>query len=112
MIFSKNLLGKPLTCTVTRLDEGIHILLVGGDRSHIGAVSICEPGGTPETILRAGHKEPYISTPWSQTISQATGSCCTVACGIHYDNATAAQIAEIMEAVRVLLDTVLSAMQK
>lgn len=34
--------GRRITLKVSVLDEGIQILLTGGNRSHVGAVTVCE----------------------------------------------------------------------
>lgn len=88
MTLQETLLGRPLTCTITRLDDGIHVLFTGGDLSHIGAVSVCDPGSAAQTLTMPGHKEQYISAPWAKAIADASGLRCCVVCGIHYDGAS------------------------
>lgn len=101
------LFGYPIRCTVTRLDEGVHVLLTGGCKSHIGAVSTAEPGRETRTQLFPGHKDQYISEPWAKAISEKTGRRACVVCGIHYDDAEKSQIAEILRETDALLEKIL-----
>lgn len=110
MTLCTTVLGREIRCETTELDDGIHVLLMGGQRSHIGAVSVCDPGGNPETMTFPGHKEQYVTVPWARAISQAAEARCCVVCGIHYDGATAQDISAIMDAVQQLLNRLLSAM--
>jgi hypothetical protein len=97
------LFGYPIRCTVTTLDSGIHVLLTGGSRSHIGAVSVAQPEKPVDTMVFPGHKDQFISEPWAKRLSAATGQRVCVVCGIHYDDATKAQISAILEETDSLL---------
>lgn len=102
-----SLFGWPIQLQAERLDEGIHVLLTGGCKRHIGAVSVAEPGKPPETLTFPGHKDQYISEPWAKALSEKIGERVCVVCGIHYDNATGAQIAEIVEKTNEMLQKLL-----
>lgn len=99
----ETLLGFPIQCSATVLDDGIHVLLTGGSHTHMGAISTCLPGEPPDTRVFPGHKEHYISEPWARTLADHFGVPVCVVCGIHYDNATEAQIAEIMDCTNGML---------
>lgn len=101
------LFGYPIRCAATRLDSGIHVLLTGGCRSHIGAISTAEPGQTPETSVFPGHKDQFISEPWAMRLAEQTGQRACVVCGIHYDNATGEQIGAILKETEKLLESLL-----
>lgn len=109
MTLAETVLGREIRCQVTVLDQGLHVLLTGGHKSHIGAVSVCDPGSDPETMSFPGHKEQYVTIPWAKALAQAAGVRCCVVCGIHYDSATPQDIAEIMEAVQGLFNRLLAA---
>ncbi len=100
---SISLFGHPIRCSATRLDRGVHVLLTGGCQSHIGAVTIAEPGAPPETRVFPGHKDQYISEPWAVRLAEKTGQRACVVCGIHYDGITGEQIAEILDRTDELL---------
>ena len=42
-VLERPLLGYALRAEARRLDQGVHVLLTGGCRTHIGAVSTAEP---------------------------------------------------------------------
>lgn len=103
VILEESLLGFSIRCSATVLDDGIHVLLTGGSRTHMGAISTCLPGEPPETRVFPGHKEHYISEPWARALADHFGVPVCVVCGIHYDNATKAQISEIMDRTNGML---------
>ena len=106
-VLHRTLLGAELRATVTRLDEGIHVLLTGGSKSHIGAISTAEPGERAETSVFPGHKDQFISAPWAEKVANQTGERACVVCGIHYDDATREQIVEIVETADDMLTELL-----
>lgn len=99
----REVLGYPLRVQAQRLDEGVHVLLTGGSRSHIGAVSVAEPGKEPETRVFPGHKDQFIAEPWAKALAEKTGERTIVVCGVHYDGVTRAEIAEILNQAERLL---------
>lgn len=107
VILEETLFGFPIRCQVTRLDDGIHVLLTGGSRTHIGAISTCLPGNAPETRVFPGHKDHYISEPWAKTLAGHFGVPVCVVCGIHYDNATREDIQAVMSLTRAFLEQLL-----
>ncbi len=106
--YTMELFGYPISCAVTRLDQGVHVLLTGGCRSHIGAVSLAGPGQGTRTQVFPGHKDQHISEPWAKAISERSGERTCVVCGIHYDNADQAQIREILRETELLLAQILA----
>lgn len=104
---SESLLGHHISCQATMLDEGLHVLLTGGSRSHIGAVSTCLPGEEPVTNLLPGHKEHFISGPWAKALADKLNAPACVVCGIHYDNATREDIQAVMSLTRAFLEQLL-----
>ena len=103
----QRLFGYPIQVTAHRLDRGVHVLVTGGQQSHVGAISIAEPGQTPETRVFPGHKDQFIAEPWAEALAGTVGERAVVACGIHYDHATSEQIAEILAAADILLTELL-----
>lgn len=93
--FRRYLYGYAITAKVTVLDEGIHILLSGGQKSHVGAVVNCTDGRICE-FQAEHHKELEISRRWAQELSQAFHTPVTVACGIHYDGLSKEGIQEVI----------------
>ena len=101
---SKTLYGYEIAADATALDEGIHVLLYGGEKSHIGAVTIVGPGGQVNTTAFAGNKEDTLSQKWALAIAHKKGLPVIVSAGIHYDHATREQIQEILKVCDELLE--------
>ena len=111
-VLKKELFGKRITAQVTRLDSGFHVLLAGGDKSHVGAVGMAHCGKLLYLDAFPSHKEQVICSEWALRIS---AQCCcdvTVACGIHYENAAMEQIETIVKASDELLQDVLQHIQR
>lgn len=104
----EHLFGYPIGYTATVLDDGLHVLLTGGCRTHIGAISVADPGQGLQTILFPGHKDQLISDHWAETLSARFHTRCCVVCGIHYDHATPAQLQEITVCCNRLLTRLFS----
>ena len=88
MLLEITVLDFPLRAALTPLDEGLHVLLTGGCRTHVGAVTLAEPGCPPRTLLRQSHRDDVLSTRWAATLSDALHIPVCTACGVHYDDAT------------------------
>ncbi len=82
------------------------VLITGGDL-HVGAVAVCD-GRTELAHVRSidnsvqvqGHREGPIASEAAETLAIASGRTCCAVVGIHQDNATPAEIHEIVENVR------------
>jgi hypothetical protein len=98
------LFGCPIRGECTRLDDGIHVLLTGGCRTHVGAVSVACPGGEVETLQRPTHRDGVVSSRWAGVLCQRLDAPVTVACGIHYDGVDRGDIAQIVAACDRLLE--------
>ena len=88
--------GKQVTCEIIRLDAGIHVLLTGGDRSHIGAWSMAQPDSPVQTTQLPGHRDGEVSERWAELLSRATGETVFVVCGIHYDNLSREELTKLL----------------
>lgn len=103
MLLEITVLDAPLRADIARLDEGLHVLLTGGCRTHVGAVTLAEPGCPPRTLLRQSHRDDVLSTRWATALADALHAPVCAACGVHYDNATPGQIRTITAASDDLL---------
>jgi hypothetical protein len=81
----REVLGYPICAQATPLGEGVNVLLVGGSRTHIGAVSFAE-NGKVSSLRREGHREYQVSEKIAGRISEALNMPVCVECGIHYEN--------------------------
>lgn len=100
---TRTVLGYPVTAELTVLDNGLHVLLTGGCKTHIGAVSICDQDGT-QTLELPAHREKLVSIQWAERLYAACRRPVTAACGIHYDLASREDIKEILAATDSMLE--------
>ena len=104
-IYRRTVLKREILAEVTVLDQGVHILLTGGQRTHVGSVSMCNASKDSKamTLCLPGHKEPVITEHWCAVLSEKWKCPVTVACGIHYDSITHDEIREILKETDLLL---------
>ncbi len=98
--------GETITAVVTRLDEGYHVLLTGGSKTHIGSVS---SAGYGEDISYQfpGHRDEVVSRMWAGSLHEALSEPVVVSCGLHYDGVNKDQINGIVEECEKLLEKVI-----
>lgn len=102
----RTLFGKEIKADATLLDDGIFVLLTGGERSHIGAVSMSDGKGTLQHIELPGHKEGELAKKWMKVISERVSGPVTVAVGIHYNNLKKDQIDEVLNTTDEMLSEI------
>lgn len=102
-LFQTQWRGYSIEARVHVLDAGIHILLTGGCRTHVGAVSHAIPGEPVQTIQFPTHREGMVSERWAKVLCQRLNSPVTVNCGIHYDHVSKRDIQEIVSVTEELL---------
>ena len=103
-------LGRTIRCQWVVLDDGVQILLTGGDLSHIGAVSAAEPDTPARTLLFPGHRDQDLAEPWAETLAAALHCHVCVTCGIHFDNLSREGLSEVLAAAQILLERVKTAL--
>lgn len=101
------LMGKQISAFAVLTDDGITVSVSGGDRSHIGAVSIADPEGRINTITFPEHKETVIAEKWALEIWQKLHQPVAVSAGIHYDGISKAQIGQVLDATDSILKNLL-----
>ncbi|MFT8872253.1 MAG: hypothetical protein ABF868_08150 [Sporolactobacillus sp.] len=76
------------------------VVISGGDRPHLGALSACSQQMDTVTVSFPGHREQQLTERMAERLSKATAGHVIVIGGVHVDRITHAQI----EAVTVLSD--------
>lgn len=99
--------GYMMEACVMKMPNDIHIVVTGGCCPHIGAISVFENGNKVESIQFEGHKDETVSKRWAEQLSLLYNEKITVACGIHYDNATKSLIQEVVKQSEELLNEVI-----
>lgn len=95
-ILRRFLFEREIRAQVNMLDQGLHVLLVGGSSTHIGAVGH-QVGDKRKIWEFPGHKEGAVCEQWLSACCEALNIPATVACGIHYDNLSKEGISQVME---------------
>lgn len=101
------LYGERITTHVLQFEKDVHISIFGGQRAHIGAVSIVDPEGACRTVQFPGHKDGAISEPWANALAEAGYCPAVVEAGIHYDNLSRQGIAAVLSLTNEMLADVL-----
>lgn len=98
--------GREITVEAFIVGADIQVLCFGGDKPHIGAVSLAEPyesdgagHASVSTITALSHREDILSRQLAAAISKKLGARVAVSCGIHYDNITRELISLVIEEV-------------
>lgn len=91
--------------------EELLVYIGGGDRPHIGALSLAKPREYPLSFSMPGHMDYLVSSESSKRICEATGTKCAVVCGIHVDAAAPDEIESLMVNSRKCVDLIIEALQ-
>lgn len=107
------LFGHSIEARCTILDDGLHVLLTGGSRTHVGALSYAFPGEHEkiQTIQFPEHRDGAVSERWAGRLCQRFRMPVVVNCGIHYDHVNRADIERILAAAEDLLEQVEALLQ-
>ena len=105
--FAAVLWNEEITAVLHRVGEDCAVVVAGGQKEHVGAVSLCSEEGETQTLVFPGHKEQFITGPWCDRIHAITGGAVSVAAGVHYDNLSKEEIAQVMAVTEELLEQVL-----
>ncbi len=89
------------------LEQGRDILvLISGGDAHVGAIAACDGRIVPTaavkggTVQMPGHREGPLATEAAETLAAAAGRTCAAVVGIHQDQATPAEIQDIVAHAR------------
>lgn len=106
-----------LEAHVMAIGQDLLVAIWGGERPHIGAVSIAQPrpslkdpnstSATASVICLLGHKEDEMSKAFSEVLSAALNTQVVVTAGIHWDNINEQGIKKVLQNSKILLDLIL-----
>jgi len=98
---------------------GLDVLVAiwGGEKPHIGAVSVAQPrpslkdpevmSATASVICLPGHKEDELAKAVSEILAAALNTPVVVTAGIHWDNINEEGIQKVIENSKILVDLIL-----
>jgi hypothetical protein len=99
----RSVLERDIVLEAVLLDDGLQVLITGGDRPHIGAVSLGQTGGVRSLEL-PGHREQVIAAHCAEKLTSRLPCPVCVACGIHYDRLDARGIAQVVACASEMTD--------
>ena len=74
------------------LDDGLIYILGGGEKSHIGAIVLCEPGKKVQMTKLEGHYDYIVLQPIAEEACKKYNKKVVAVGGVHVDNATKEEI--------------------
>jgi len=99
------------------IGKDLLVAIWGGEKPHIGAVSVAQPrpslkdpkrvSSTASVICILGHKEDELAKAASEILSAALNTRVVVTAGIHWDNLDKNGIEKVIENSRNLVDMIL-----
>jgi hypothetical protein len=106
-----------LEAHVRAIGQDLLVAIWGGERPHIGAVSIAQPrpslkdpkstSATASVICLLVHKEDELAKALSEVLSAALNTQVVVTAGIHWDNIDEQGIKKVLQNSEILLDLIL-----
>lgn len=103
----RELMGNPIKAHAICLPNGLQVTVYGGTLPHIGAVSVVDPQGSIATQQFPTHRDGVVSERWAKVLSEAGYRPAVVTAGIHYDNLSREQIAEVVALTDDMLEELL-----
>ncbi len=83
--------------------QDLCVIVDGGDKPHIGAVSMAACHVAAETLCLAGHKDDVLSKDISERLQKSFKHTVTCVCGIHIADITKEELRTVFEVVDMLL---------
>lgn len=98
--------NQKITLKAVLIGNDIQVLCYGGDKPHIGAVSLAVPyesgnmtGASVSTLTALTHREDLISRQLAEGFCKSLKASVAVSCGIHFDQISKELILEIQDVV-------------
>jgi len=106
-----------LEASVRLIGEDFLVAIWGGERPHIGAVSVAQPrpslkdpsatSATASVICLLGHKEDELVKAVSEILAATLNTRVVVTAGIHWDNIDKEGIQKVIQNSEILVDMIL-----
>ncbi len=106
-----------LEANVRLIGQDLLVAIWGGEKPHIGAVSVAQPrpslkdpeitSATASVICLPGHKEDELAKATSEILAAALNTPVVVTAGIHWDNISKEGIQKVIGNSKILVDMIL-----
>lgn len=107
--FRKTVLNKEIEAIVIDTGSGLNVTIAGGDKGHIGAVSVKKPDLPLISHEFPTHREGIVADKWALALEERLQVPVAVSAGVHYDNVTRNEIDEILTGLDGLLQETITA---
>lgn len=104
--------GHRVWAEVIVAGEDLVIVIGGGERPHVGSLSIAVAEGAPISVSVPGHKDYIVSDGWARRVFEETGKACVVVAGLHVDNAKESDIGMLLKNSESCLNMLIAMMKK
>lgn len=103
-----------------RIGDGIVFCLGGGEKAHIGAISIAVPyrkknsewSVSVSTITLPAHRDDALTRIVAEKVARATGSLVVAVGGVHVEAATEKEIEEIIRNTEKLAERIVADLRR
>ncbi len=106
-----------LEASVKLIGQDLLVAIWGGEKPHIGAVSVAQPrpslrdpkvtSATASVICLPGHKEDELAKATSEVLSAAFNTQVVVTAGIHWEDISEEGIQKVIRNSEILIDLIL-----
>ena len=110
-----------LTASVQKIGDDFLVAIWGGEKPHIGAVSVAQPrpslkdpnalSASASVFCMIGHKEDELAKAASEILAATLNSSIVVTAGIHWDNLKKEGIQKIIKNTGILVEKILDNIQ-
>lgn len=90
-----------------KMGDDLCIIITGGDKPHLGSVTLGEIKEKENTLSLKGHKEHFITSIVYNKLRKYYKGNIVVCAGMHIDNITKNEIDDIMSIVDNLIDSLI-----
>lgn len=113
---NEEVLGEKIYLVSQFMGDDLSVLVYGGEKSHIGSISIAEPresltgegkSATVSTFVFSGHKDDIIGNYFAKKLSKELETRVVVNCGIHYNNLSLDDIKNVDKSCKEILKNLL-----
>ena len=107
IVLEEHCLGHPLRVSACPAGRDCAVVILGGSRPHVGAVSAAyweEESLRCETSAGRGHRDNVVSRRFARALAMHLRGNVSVSCGIHYDDLTKEGLAQVLATAERLLE--------
>lgn len=89
--------------------EDLVVFIGGGERPHIGSLSLASADCVPLSACIPGHKDYVVSSRAAKRVTKETGRSCVVVAGLHVEGASESDILMLLDNSEKCLDLLMPA---